>query len=265
MTRDIAAELRARESRFHEAVAAEVARARAKFPGNRHQYVALAEEVGEVAKALIESESPEAIYAECVQVAAMAQRVAEDGDDDFPDYEPADEAASLVESSQGARVHELEQALAPFARVLADVLPSPEERSDLENHGFDPDEGIPHDLGHDAPTVGDYRRAARVLGPASTEPAPAEEARAIEAHICLDCGTIYDHPTVCGLNGADSPTVPVRDAIQSREPAPAVREEARLNTEDPDEPGLRAKDQVFRETPGVFKAPVRPLCNEREE
>jgi hypothetical protein len=84
MTRDeLAAELRARKSRFHEAVAAEVACARAKFPGNRHQYVALAEEVGEVAKALIEGESPEAIYAECVQVAAMAQRVAEDGDDDF--------------------------------------------------------------------------------------------------------------------------------------------------------------------------------------
>lgn len=63
---------------------------------------------------------------------------------------------------------------------------------------------------------------------AADGPAPAEEARAIEAHICLDCGTIYDHPTVCGLNGADSPTVPVRDAIQSREPAPAVREEARV-------------------------------------
>lgn len=74
---------------------------------------------------------------------------------------------------EAARVRELELALEPFARVLADVLPSPEERTDLENHGFDPDEGIPHDLGHDAPTVGDYRRAARVLAslPTSKEDA----------------------------------------------------------------------------------------------
>lgn len=68
-----------------------------------------------------------------------------------------------------ARASELERALEPFARVLADVLPSSEERLTLENHGFDPDEGIPCDLGPDAPAVLDYRRAARVLQPAPTE------------------------------------------------------------------------------------------------
>lgn len=70
-------------SGFLEAVGAETERARAKFPGARHQCVALVEEVGEVARALLDGEGSERIWAECVQVAAMAQRIAEEGDLDF--------------------------------------------------------------------------------------------------------------------------------------------------------------------------------------
>lgn len=60
----------------------EVESARAKFPGNGYMYLALAEEVGEVAKALLERD--DGLYAECVQVAAMAMRLAEEGDSDSP-------------------------------------------------------------------------------------------------------------------------------------------------------------------------------------
>ena len=65
----------------------ELARARKKFPGNKHQNTALAEEVGELSKALLELETDEAthqdVYDEAVQVAAMAIRVATEGDSDF--------------------------------------------------------------------------------------------------------------------------------------------------------------------------------------
>lgn len=66
---------------FLREVEEEVARARAKFPGNAHQYAALAEEVGEVARALLEGSDN--LREECVQVAAMAMRLAEEGDGDF--------------------------------------------------------------------------------------------------------------------------------------------------------------------------------------
>lgn len=80
--------------RFQDAVAAEVRRARAKFPGRKHMLPALMEEVGELANALIEHDldprrsSPQQIYDEAVQVAAMAQRIAEEGDAAFS-YDPA--------------------------------------------------------------------------------------------------------------------------------------------------------------------------------
>lgn len=64
---------------FLAEVRAEIARARAKFPGNSLQMVALTEEVGELAKALLD-EPDENVRREAVQVAAMAARVALDGD-----------------------------------------------------------------------------------------------------------------------------------------------------------------------------------------
>lgn len=60
-------------------VGAEVVRAAKKFPGRDHHMMALMEEVGELAKALMD-ESPAAVRTEAIQVAAMAMRVAIDGD-----------------------------------------------------------------------------------------------------------------------------------------------------------------------------------------
>jgi len=61
--------------------------ARAKFPGHKHKFAALVEEVGELAQALIDHDRGEQtasqVYAEAVQVAAMAIRVAEEGSAEF--------------------------------------------------------------------------------------------------------------------------------------------------------------------------------------
>jgi len=94
-------------ARFFNDVADEVARARAKFPDNKHMMGAFHEEVGEVAKAMLERdyqsagehlypdlESPhnlsldEEVYKECVQAAAMALRVATEGDPDYLYHNP---------------------------------------------------------------------------------------------------------------------------------------------------------------------------------
>lgn len=67
------------ESEFLADVAIEVARARAKFPGCEGLHAALAEEAGEVATALMDKPRSE-IYKEAVQTAAMALRIALEGD-----------------------------------------------------------------------------------------------------------------------------------------------------------------------------------------
>jgi len=64
---------------FLAEVRAEIARARSKFPNNDLTTIALTEEVGELAKALLD-ESADRVRSEAVQVAAMAARVAIDGD-----------------------------------------------------------------------------------------------------------------------------------------------------------------------------------------
>lgn len=61
------------------AVASEIKRARAKFPGGRFMLAALVEEVGELAEAIAAGDR-EAISREAIQVAAVAVRIAEDGD-----------------------------------------------------------------------------------------------------------------------------------------------------------------------------------------
>lgn len=67
---------------------AEVRFARTKFPDNKHMLAALTEEVGELAQALIDhsrgKQSGADVYAEAIQVAAMAIRLAEEGDGEFP-------------------------------------------------------------------------------------------------------------------------------------------------------------------------------------
>lgn len=62
-----------------EEIIAELARARAKFPGDNATFHALTEEVGELAKAMME-EPRHAVRKEAVQVAVMAMRVVLDGD-----------------------------------------------------------------------------------------------------------------------------------------------------------------------------------------
>lgn len=66
-------------SRFIAAVAEELKHAREKFPGDRIMTIALAEEFGELAKAMLD-ESGERVWKEAVQTAVMAARVAIDGD-----------------------------------------------------------------------------------------------------------------------------------------------------------------------------------------
>lgn len=60
-------------------IRAELARARAKFPGRNLTLVALIEEVGELAHAAMD-EPRERVFSEAVQVAVMAMRVWLDGD-----------------------------------------------------------------------------------------------------------------------------------------------------------------------------------------
>ncbi len=84
---------------FFERVREELGRARAKFPGNALVLAALTEELGELAEAVGDAEflpptSPGregaelAVHEEAVQVAAMACRLATEGDSGFP-YEPS--------------------------------------------------------------------------------------------------------------------------------------------------------------------------------
>ena len=69
---------------FFDEALKEVESARVKFPSNDRLLGALMEEVGELAKALIEHGSGvERVAEEAVQVAAMACRLATEGDPDY--------------------------------------------------------------------------------------------------------------------------------------------------------------------------------------
>jgi len=66
----------------------ELAAARKAFPGSTHMLCALVEEVGELAQAMMQHDRKEGtsaieILREAVQVAAMAMRVAIEGDENF--------------------------------------------------------------------------------------------------------------------------------------------------------------------------------------
>lgn len=64
--------------------AEELARARAKFPGPNKNFAAMVEEVGDVAKALLDfglgKITWREVQEEAIQVAVMAQRIATEGD-----------------------------------------------------------------------------------------------------------------------------------------------------------------------------------------
>jgi hypothetical protein len=63
----------------------EMMRARAKFPGNRFMSLALAEEVGELAKAQLQKAPAVEIRHEALQVACLAMRIAREGDASLTD------------------------------------------------------------------------------------------------------------------------------------------------------------------------------------
>jgi len=75
------------EEQFMLDVLGEVKRARLLHPSNEHLLAALFEEVGEAAQALIdhdyEKATPEDVYKELVQSAAMCLRIAIDTDPSF--------------------------------------------------------------------------------------------------------------------------------------------------------------------------------------
>lgn len=66
----------------------EVRRAEEKFPSNRKLLAALGEEFGEVCRALLQGTGEEPTRRECIQVAAVAVRLAYFGDPDFPAAAP---------------------------------------------------------------------------------------------------------------------------------------------------------------------------------
>ena len=63
----------------------EVRGSRTKFPANRLLLAALTEEVGELAKALLQRKPREEIEREALQAAAVAMRIYEEGDATFAD------------------------------------------------------------------------------------------------------------------------------------------------------------------------------------
>jgi hypothetical protein len=73
-----------------KALANEIARARAKFPGSRFMLAALGEEFGEACDALVDGSLPELARREALQVACCAIRLYEEGDPSMPAAENPD-------------------------------------------------------------------------------------------------------------------------------------------------------------------------------
>ncbi len=101
---------------FLQEVRDELLRARTKFPGDRVMTIALTEEVGELAKALLQ-EPRENVRREAVQVAVMAARIVLDGDSSVTDWR-------------------LDNGLDPLLEAVAVPHVSPEGRFMIHNNGF---------------------------------------------------------------------------------------------------------------------------------
>ena len=90
VNRDAHTRLWSREGRVLRAIMQEIEDARTQFPEPTFLLAALQEEVGEVANALLEhhrgNKPPKEVLRECVQTAAMAVRIAIEGDPQF-DYD----------------------------------------------------------------------------------------------------------------------------------------------------------------------------------
>ncbi len=61
----------------------EVIRARTKFPGTKHLLAACLEELGELAKAMLQRKGEQAVRGEALQTACVALRIYEEGDAAF--------------------------------------------------------------------------------------------------------------------------------------------------------------------------------------
>jgi hypothetical protein len=86
-------------STFLANVEAELRRARAKFPGDRIMTIALAEEFGELAKAVLDEPSAQ-VYKEAIQTAVMAARVVIDGDSSVNEWRAAKGLDGLTDAAR---------------------------------------------------------------------------------------------------------------------------------------------------------------------
>jgi hypothetical protein len=86
--------------RFLGEVRAELLRARAKFPGDRIMTIALAEEFGELCKAVLDERAAN-VRKEAVQTAVMCARVVLDGDGSVNDWRAERGLDPLVEAKHG--------------------------------------------------------------------------------------------------------------------------------------------------------------------
>lgn len=123
----------------------EAAGARAKFPGNRHMVAATGEEFGELCNALLEhdrgAKTAADVYAEAIQLAAMALRIAAEGSLEFPKYRPnANDAKAFSPTTpkvpatpiapdpkavESERADQAKRAADELRRVLAEPTPTP--------------------------------------------------------------------------------------------------------------------------------------------
>lgn len=103
-------------------VRVEIVRARTKFPGDNLTTIALMEEVGEVAKAVLD-ETPERVRKEAVQVACMAARLVLDGDSSTTAYRAARSGQlPLTGSSPAAQAVAPSELAAHFGTHLEQLL-----------------------------------------------------------------------------------------------------------------------------------------------
>lgn len=73
-----------------DAINAECMKARLKFPGNNLLLAALMEEVGELARALLQRKPKDEVEREAIQVCAVAVRIIEEGDATFANVTDAE-------------------------------------------------------------------------------------------------------------------------------------------------------------------------------
>jgi len=84
-----------REQQLLNDIIDELAFARSKFPGDKVTYTAMCEEVGELAKALLDEPS-DRVREEGIQVVVMAMRVILDGDSSYDELRKERGLDSLV-------------------------------------------------------------------------------------------------------------------------------------------------------------------------